>query len=509
MTSPTSSPETNDSGTSPAAAADQAGASPPDVVESGSPHDGVEVVPGTPDESDTRELERLRSEVTQLRTRLDSRQRRRSAIVALRGITAAILVAITAFALVASVVGVWSANTVLNTDRWVETVAPLPSDPVVANAVAEYATTELFEVLDVENRLRTVLPEQAAFVAGPLTGQIREAVQKTVFNLIQSDQFQRIWVEAIRRAHQRVLAILEGTSTVVVARQDRVEIDLLPMINQVLRELSSQLPTLFGKQLTLPDLSSGEIPDNLRGRIQDTLGVSLPANFAQFTIYDSGQLKALQDAVATAKRDLVLFVVGTFVLLILALLVSPRRRRTVLQLGIWLVIAAVAITAVLRRVREQLLLEVPAGTYRDAVAAVFTTVFATLRERGTQLLWIGAILAVVAYLVGPGRIPVWLRGKVVQGARAAGRQTRRGGRWLVANGPGWTARYLDAVRIAGVVVAGVLALILSSWTSLLVIVVVLAAFEIFVTLVARAAPASPAPPAVVSGEPPIALAGRS
>ena len=40
---------------------------------------------------------------------------------------------------------------------------------------AEYTTTEVFQILDVEDRLRTVLPQQAAFVAGPLTGQLREA----------------------------------------------------------------------------------------------------------------------------------------------------------------------------------------------------------------------------------------------------------------------------------------------------------------------------------------------
>jgi hypothetical protein len=439
------------------------------------------------------EVDRLRTEVSALRAKLDTRQRRANAVRSLRRVTAAVLVVITAFALVASVIGVWSARTVLNTDRWVATVAPLPSDPKVASAVAEYATTQLFGVLDVEDRLREVLPEQAAFAAGPIAGQIRNTVRDTIYKLVQSDRFQQIWTEATRRAHQRALAIIEGTSTIVVARDDRVEIDLLPLINQVLRELSTSLPTLFGKQISLPDLSSGEIPANLRARIEDAVGVTLPANFAQFTVYDSGQLQAIQDAVERAKRDLVLFVVATFVLLILALLVSPGRRRTVLQLGIWLIIAAVAITAVLRRVREQVLAEVPAGTYRDAVDSVLTTVFAGLRERGTQLLWIGGILAVVAYLVGPGRVPVWLRRQVTRGASAAGRGTGRGTRVAVARGPGWIARHLDAVRIGGLVVGAVLVLILSSWTSLLVIVLVLAAFEVLVTLVARSAARSAAP----------------
>ncbi|MBG0567153.1 hypothetical protein I4J89_37470 [Actinoplanes sp. NEAU-A11] len=395
------------------------------------------------------------------------------------------LVVLAAFALVTSVVGLWAARTTLDTDRWVATVAPLPQDPKINAAVAEYATTEVFQVLDVETRLREVLPPQAAFVAGPIAGQLREQVRNTVRNVLGSDRFQVVWVELNQRLHQRILAVLEGQSTLITAQQDRIQIDLLPLINQVLRELSDQLPTLFGKQITLPDLSSGAIPENLRTRVEEQLGVTLPANFAQFTVYDSGQLWAAQQAVATAKRDLALFVGATIVLLILAYVVSPRRRRTTVQLGIWLIIAAVTVTAIVRAVRRQVIAEIPEGTYRDGVDAAVTTVFSTLRERGTQIIWIGAILALVAYLVGPGRFPVWLRRQVRRGAVAGWRGIRRGTDVAVTRGPGFVTTYLDPIRIGGVLVAVVLALILSSWTSLLVIVLLLAAFEVAVTLIAR------------------------
>jgi hypothetical protein len=478
MTLPTSPPDAQPPGALPVVPVERVGpAVPADALTAETPE---RAEPPTAEE-----VARLRAELAAAHTQLDTRRRRSRALLTLRRVAAAVLIAVTAFALVTSVVGLWAARTTLNTDRWVATVAPLPQDPLVSAAVAQYSTTQLFEVLNVDQRLREVLPPQAAFVVGPLTGQLQEQVRKTVVNVMQSDRFQTIWTELNRQVHQRALAILEGTSTTVVAAEDHVTIDLLPLINQVLRELSAQLPTLFGKQITLPDLSSGAIPENLRVRVQDALGVSLPANFAQFTVYDAGQLHSLQEAVVTAKRDLALFVASTIVLLVLALVVSPRRRRTVLQLGIWLVVAAIAVTAVLRGVRKQLLAEVPSGVYRDGVAAATTTIFALLRERGTQIIWIGAILAVVAYLVGPGRLPVWLRMRTRRGLRAGGRWTATAGRATAAHGPGWIAAHLDPLRIAGLVVAGVLALILSSWTALLVIVIVLAVYEIGVTLVAR------------------------
>ena len=458
----------------------------------GTPHPGTEPGVPLPDDlpdgtPDAEELARLRAEVSTLHAKLDTRQRRSSTVGTIRRVIAAILVAVTAFALVGSVVGVWAARTAMNTDRWVATVAPLPQNPQVSAAVADYATTQIFRVVGVEQRLRDVLPPQAAFIAGPVSDQLADKIRQTTTTVLRSERFQSIWVELNRRAHARAVAIINGSSDVVVAREDRVEIDLLPLINQVLRVLSAQLPTMFGKQITLPDLSSGEIPANLRDKVQETLGITLPPNFAQFTVYDSGQLWAAQQAVAAAKRYLVLFVVATIVLLLISLAVSPVRRRTLLQLGLWLVVAAVAITAVLRAVRTQILEQVPGGLYRDGVAAAFSVVFAQLRTRGTQLIWIGVLLAVLMYLIGPGRGPRWLRHSVVTGARAAGRGSRRGGHALSQHGPGWAARHLDALRIGGLVVGGVLALILSSWTSLLVIAVLLAAYEGLVTVVGKSA----------------------
>jgi hypothetical protein len=448
--------------------------------------EGAAVVTG-PGDTDSAELARLRDEVSQLRARLDTRSRRSAALGGLRRVTAAVLVALTAFLLAAGVVGLWAARTALDTDRWVATVTPLPRNPQVAAAVSQYATTQVFEVVDVEQRLRDVLPQRAEFIAGPLTDQMREVVRRTVNTVLLSDRFQPIWAEVNRRAHQRAVAIVEGTSTVVTAQAQHVDIDLLPLINQLLRALSAQLPTLFGHTLSLPDLNSGEIPANLRQRIQDAVGISLPPNFAQFSVYDAGRLRAVQQAVVTAKRGLALLVVGTVLLLVLAFVASPRRRRTALQLGIWVVIAAVVVTACLRAIRAQLLQQVPAGTYRDGVAAAVTIVTASLRERGVQLIWIGAILAVLAYLVGPGRLPVWLRGHVVLAARTVGRWLRHAYHWLTSRGPGWIARHRDPIRIAGVVVAVGSALALSSRTALLAILVVLVAFEVAVTLTARSA----------------------
>jgi hypothetical protein len=440
---------------------------------------------------DAEELARLRAEVQALHERLDTRARRTAWTVTVRRALAAVAVVVAAFAAVCTLVGVWTAETTFNTNRWVQTVAPLPDDPKVTAAVSQYATTQLFAVLDVEDRLKEALPPRAGFVAGPVAGQLQTYMRQAVDAVLHSDRFQAVWLELNRQAHAQLVAILRARSDLVAAGQDRVTIDLLPLINQVLRELEGSLPTLFGHQLDLPDLSSGAIPTNLRVLVQSALGISLPANFAQFTVYDAGRLRALQDGVVQLKRSLIALIALTVVALGAALWLSTDRRRTVLQLGVWLVVAVLAMTIVLRAVRRDVLAQLPAGTYRDGAASAFTTVFAGLRERGWQLLWFGALLAVVCYLIGPGRLPVLLRRLLRRAGRGIVDGTRRlrrsGGTRQIA---AWTGRHIDVLRIAGVAVAALVTVWLSTWDALAVVVIVLVLYQIGLAVVARTARAS-------------------
>jgi hypothetical protein len=138
---------------------------------------------------------------------------------------------------------------------------------------------------------------------------------------------------------------------------------------------------------------------------------------------------------------------------------------------------------VLRAVRTQLIDQVPAGVYRSGVDAGVQIVFVTLRGRGTQLLWLGILVAVVAYLAGPGRGAVAVRGRAVQ---FLGRKARRFGAVAVADGPGFTRAHLDPLRIGGVVAAGVLLLFFTSWAGLFWIALLLGVYELLVTAVAAA-----------------------
>jgi hypothetical protein len=435
---------------------------------------------------DQRTVQRLQQEVASLQARLDTRGRRQQRVTRLRAIVAALLVVIAALGVTASVIGVWAGRTTLDTDRWVETVTPLDQDPAVRAAVSATLTDQVFNTLNVQQRVQEALPPRAAFLATPLTGQVRTYVQSSVNKVLASPQFAQLWPEMNRVAHKQVMAILNGDSNVVRSTGDTVTLNLLPIVNEVLRLLEQQVPTLFGKTLNLPTITNGQIPAGLETRIESALGVTLPANFAAIPIYRGDELSTAQQVVVQVKRSLGLLVLGSVLALALAFLISPNRRRTTLQFGVWLGVSVVALTSLLRAIRAQLVEQVPAGQLRDGADAGVQVVFATLRERGTQLLWLGVLIALVAYLVGPGRAPVAVRHGVVQAGRFLSHRARRYAAVAISDGPEFARVHLDPLRIGGAVAAGVLLLFFSSWSGLLVIAVALGLYELLVTAVAGA-----------------------
>jgi hypothetical protein len=432
------------------------------------------------------EVQRQREELAALHKQLDTRGRRRQRITLFRQIVAALLAFLAALGLTFSVIGLWAGNTTLNTDRWVATVTPLSQDPAVRAAVAAYSTEQIFTTLHVEQRVKDALPPRAAFLASPLTGAVHGYVQDAVNKVIASPQFAQLWPQINRVAHQQAMDILNNNSAVVRNSGQTVTLNLLPVVNQVLSRLEQQVPSLFGKTVNLPTLTNGQIPAGLRTKIESALGVTLPANFAAIPIYQGNQLSLAQQAVVQVKRGLTLLVISTLLALGLAIWISTRRRRTTLQFGIWLIIDVVALTSVLRAIRTQLIDQVPAGVYRAGVDAGVQIVFVTLRERGTQLLGLGILIAVVAYLVGPGRAAVALQSWAVLVWHFLSQRASRYSAVAVAEGPDFARAHLDPSRIGGLVAAGILLVFFTSWAGLFWILVLLGLYELLVTAVAAA-----------------------
>jgi hypothetical protein len=111
-----------------------------------------------PDDTLVSEVERLRAENAKLRKRALTRRR-------LRGASSVGLLVLGCGLAALSVVAIWLRVTLLDTNRYVETVAPIAADPGVQQAVANRLDTEINTRIDFAALARDVLPERADVLA--------------------------------------------------------------------------------------------------------------------------------------------------------------------------------------------------------------------------------------------------------------------------------------------------------------------------------------------------------
>jgi len=321
----------------------------------------------------------------------------------LRGIAAvlAVIVAVASFSL--ALPGAWARRTIVNPESYLGVVAPLASDPAVQEALAREITTAVFEALDVQGKLSAVLTEQApalSFLAGPITTSVQGFVQDQVQKIVASEQFQTFWNDANRLIQAQVIAILRGDSQVLQIQGDRVVLNYLPLINQALQSISGTVSELIGKPLTLPEITPDMLPADVIQKLDTALGVTLPTDFGTLEVFNSDQLPKLQYAINTAREGLFALVALFFLSLTIAIAVSPRRRRTILQLGV----AIAVLTVIERRIgisSVDSVVNIAKPENQAAVRAIAEALVGWFLDYTRTFLLLALLTVVVALLTGP------------------------------------------------------------------------------------------------------------
>src|SRR5580700_3133565 len=204
-------------------------------------------------EDEHAELERLRAEVSSLRAhqadgngtpplatagRGPRRGRWRAPVAAVAIILGCVLAPV-------SVLGVWAANQVSNTDRFVANMEPLIHEPAVQSALSARITAEIESRIDLPGLITSTssqlasahLPRLSQLIvtfSGPIESGIDSAIGTAVSHVVASPAMATIWVTALRTSHTGVVKVLSGQgngSLSVVNNQ--VVLNLGPLITQV------------------------------------------------------------------------------------------------------------------------------------------------------------------------------------------------------------------------------------------------------------------------------------
>ncbi len=299
-----------------------------------------------------------------------------------RGLAKALIV-------VASVLGflamfaVWANRQALETDTWTETSTELLEDEEIRTAVAGFLVDQLYANVDVQAELENRLPPQAAALAGPAAGGLRELANRAAVEALDRPRLQALWEEANRRAHERLLAVVEGESEVVETGEGTATLDLGALLEQV-SERSGVGQKLVGK---------------------------LPPDAAQVTILRSDQIGAGQDAVRILRGLAIVLSVLALALFALAVyLARGRRRETLRSVGVAFALIGLAVL-VARSLAGNAVVGSLASTasVEPAVESTWQIGTSLLRASAVAMVGYGILIVLAAWLAGPSAAATALR----------------------------------------------------------------------------------------------------
>ena len=387
-----------------------------------------------------------------------------------------LLVVLASVGVLVSAVSLWTHSLFFNTDRWVETVGPVLKDPQVTHDLSVYLTDKAVEATDLEARVTDVLPPHAQFLAPAITDAASEFVQKRMEERLNQPEAYDSGSSSTRFAHERLVAVLEGDSTYIQLNGDEVQLNLVPLVAKAMELIQQALPGALDERVDVPQIDPEATAEEMRAQITAATGRTLPEDFGTVTLFKGDQVTQAQQAVRIFKAAVIAILVVTVLLIAAALLFSPRRLRTLVQLGLGTLVAVVVARVAVQRLTDAIVENIGGGEgYNIASALIESAVRKPPRS---------------AHLAGrrrrprdrdgvPGGKRSWFVAARGYAAAAAGTT----GELVASQSPmrQWLGRHYDGARAAGVV-AAVVALLFttSSWWLTILVLALAAAFELAV-----------------------------
>lgn len=277
---------------------------------------------------------------------------------------------------VVSILSTYVKREALDQDQFEQTSRALIESPAIQEQVAAVMVDALFSNVDVSAELKGNLPENLQPLAGPLAGISQGFADTAAQKLLARPRVQDTFVTVASASQAALMKVLHGDTEALSTSNGNVVLDLRPLV--------LRLGDRFGFVTNLAD--------------------KVPQDAAQVTILKSDDLSTAQTITHWLEQ------VANYVW-ILALacwvgaiwLARGRRRQEVRALGIGLVVVGVLV----------LLARSLAGTYfvdnivandsvRPAASDAWQIITASLAAAGWVALAFGVLIAIGAWLVGPG-----------------------------------------------------------------------------------------------------------
>ncbi len=381
-----------------------------------------------------------------------------------RGLTAWVLVIVAALLFPLALTSFWAQKTLLDTQRYVETVAPLAKDPTIQDAVATQVSTTINNQIDSSGKVEAILADFPKLqpLAGPITAGLHNLVNTTVDKVVTSDQFAGLWAEVNTRVQQGIVKVLstENSDGPITIQGDQVILDTGDLINAVKQRLVDRGFT-WAQNLPVPAAADRQI--------------------VLLTSPQLAQARLAYQIAQPISQWLIFFVLLLFVA---AVLVAVRRARMVIAVGVAIILGALVVRLALSYGSMQLELNLSGTTWAIAQNAFVQILSQYLVVAIRAAFVLGLVLAVVGWYLSDTKSAQASRAylsKVVNGAGTSAGDTALG------KVGGWFARTRTFWRFA-IPALAVLVLLFSTpltgstilWTTLVAVI----AFVVLEILVA-------------------------
>ncbi|MFL2000120.1 hypothetical protein [Microbacterium sp. A1-JK] len=322
-----------------------------------------------------------------------------------RTVVAAVLIVVGALLAPVAAAAAWAHTTLTDTDRFVETYAPLAHDPAVRDFVTDETVRVIAEQVGIAQLTSDAIDGIIGLGTGPVATQALEAlkgsvtegleslVRSKVSDLVASEGFDTVWTNTLRISHVQLTAALEGDPDALVdlGEDGSIGIQLAPIVDAA-------------KQMLVSD--------------GFTFADQIPSTDRVIAVAQSDALPAIQRGYDIA------VVSGAWLpwvaLLLIAAGIAVARRRWIALMWAGIAVAAtmtvlVVALAVVGAVAPGGIVssEIPAGV----VDALLDAALSPLRGAAVLVIVGALVAAVVGWVAGPWRAPRALRGFVLTRAR--------------------------------------------------------------------------------------------
>ncbi|HEY7075208.1 MAG TPA: SHOCT domain-containing protein [Solirubrobacteraceae bacterium] len=284
---------------------------------------------------------------------------------------------------VLGIFAVWANRQVLNADNWSETSTQLLENDAVRTQVSAFLVDQLYANVDVASQVQAALPPRLKPLAAPAASGLRNLAQDVTDRALGRPRVQELWRNANRLTAQQFINIAEGNSRAITLQGNAVVLDL----RAVLVDIAGRLG----------------LPSSLTDRV--------PPNAGKIKILTSNQVSAVQDGAAALKGLALVLPALAFLMFAGAVyLAEGRRRRTLMWVGIDLVLAGV-VALIARNVIGGYVVDALARTEaaRPAAEAVWSIGTRILRDVGQAVIIFGLPVLFASWLAGHTRPAVALR----------------------------------------------------------------------------------------------------